>query len=215
MYVKKCCKIGRKTLRAVEQNRLQVATREVFIFPLGERGFDDRHPVEEAQEVGSLDSDGIYLLVAQFNEESSVSAVLLPGDCAEVWERVVPLVSVDVVQFPAFRHGPPRSHPDGLMDIDVFTMSESMVEIHVLLVFASAMLAWVYYGFLACLVAYADAVVVSQGAIEGESRLRARTHVIDKHVVAKERHGFFVRKPDDLKCGHSSQGFGHRRHRRR
>ena len=194
---------------------LQVVTRECLIFPPGERGFDDRHAVEEAQEVWSLDSDGIYLLVAQFNEESSVPAVLLPRDYAEVWERVIPLVSVDVVQFPAFGHGPPRSHPDGFMDIDVFTMSESMVEIHVLLVFASAMLAWVYYGFLACLVAYAYAVVVSQGAVEGVSRVGARTHVMDKHVVTKERHGLFVGKPYDLKCGHSSQEFVHRRHRRR
>ena len=131
MYVKKCCKIGRKTLRAVVQNRLQVVIRECTIFPLGDRGFDDLHPAEEAQEVGSLYPDGVYLLVAQFNEESAVSAVLLPRDCAEVWERVVLLVSVDVVQFPAFGHGPPRSHPNGLMDEDVFMMSESMVEIHV------------------------------------------------------------------------------------
>ena len=113
------------------QNRLQVAIRKVIIFPLGERGFDDRHAVEEAQEVWSLDSDGVYLSVAQFNEESSVAAVLLPRDCAEVRERVIPLVSVDVVQFPAFGHRPPSSHPDGLMDEDVFMMSESMVEIHV------------------------------------------------------------------------------------
>ena len=197
------------------QNRLQVATRECIIFPRGERGFDDRHPVEVAQEVGSLDADGVDLSVAQFNEESSVSAVPLPGDCAEVRERVIPLVSVDVVQFPAFGHGPPSSHPDGLMDIDVFMISESIGETHVLLIFASATHVWVYYGFRACLVAYADAVVVPHGAIEGESRLRACTHVMDKHVVAKERHGLFVRKPDDLKCGHSSQGFVHRRHRRR
>ena len=81
----------------MEQNRLQVATREVFIFPLGERGFDDRHPVEVAQEVGSLYPDGVDLFVAQFYEESAVSAVLLPRDCAEVRERVIPLVSVDVV----------------------------------------------------------------------------------------------------------------------
>jgi len=199
----------------VEQNRLQVVTRECTIFPLGDRGFDDRHSVEEAQEVGSLDSDGVDLFVAQFNEESSVSAVLLPGDCAEVWERVVPLVSVDVVQLPSFGHGPLRSHPNGLMDKDVFMISESTVEIHVLLISASATHLWVYHGFRASLVAYADAVVVSQGAVEGVSRLRACTHVMDKHVVTKERHGLFVRKPDDLKCGHSSQGFGHRRHRRR
>lgn len=76
---------------------LQVVIRECTIFPLGDRGFDDRHAVEVAQEVGSLYPDGVYLLVAQFNEESSVSAVLLPGDCAEVWERVIPFFSVDVV----------------------------------------------------------------------------------------------------------------------
>ena len=76
---------------------LQVVTRDGKIFPPGELGFDDRHPVEEAQEVGSLDPDGVYLFVAQFNEESSVPAVLLPGDCAEVWERVIPFVSVDMV----------------------------------------------------------------------------------------------------------------------
>ena len=76
---------------------LQVATRECMIFPLGERGFDDRHSAEVAQEVGSLYPDGIYPSVAQHSEESSVSAVLLPGDYAEVRERVIPLVSVDVV----------------------------------------------------------------------------------------------------------------------
>ena len=101
------------------------------------------------------------------------------------------------------------------MDIDVFMMSESIGEIHVLLIFASAMHVWVYYGFRACLVAYTDAVVVSQGAVEGVSRVGARTHVMDKHVVTKERHGLFVGKPYDLKCGHSSQGFVRRRHRRR
>ena len=64
---------------------LQVASREVSIFPPGERGFDDRHAVEVAQEVGPLDFDGVYVSVAQHNEESTVSAVLLPGDYAEVW----------------------------------------------------------------------------------------------------------------------------------
>ena len=189
--------------------------REVPVFPLSERGFDDRHAAEVAQEVGSPDSDGVDPSVAQHSEESSVAAVLLMRDYAEVWERVIPFVSVDVVQLPSFGHGSPRSHPDGLMDIDVFMMSESVVKTHVLLVFAATTQEWVYYGFLACLVADADAVVVKYGAIEGVSRHGARTHVIDKDVVAMERHGVFVGKTYDLKCGHSSQEFGHRRHRRR
>ena len=62
-----------------------VDMREVSIFPRGECGFDDRHAVKVAQEVGSLDLDGVYLPVAQHNEESAVSAVQLPGDYAEVW----------------------------------------------------------------------------------------------------------------------------------
>lgn len=170
--------VGQFLLREIEDSA-QLVECKVFIFPLGERGFDDRHPVEVAQEVGSLDSDGVYLSVAQFNEESSVSAVLLPRDRAEVLERVVPLVSVDVVQFPAFGHGPLRSHPDGLMDKDVFLISESMVEIHVPMIYAAATHGWVYYGFLASLVAYAYAVVVVHGAIEGESRLRACADIVD------------------------------------
>ena len=101
------------------------------------------------------------------------------------------------------------------MDMDVFMMSESLVEIHVPLIYSAATRAWVYYFFRASLVANAYAVVVSQGAIEGVSRLRACSHVVDKDVVTKERHGVFVWNPDDLKCGHSSQEFGHRRHRRR
>ena len=185
------------------------------IFPPGDRGFDDRHAAEVAQEVGSLDSDWVYVSVAQHHEESTVSAVLFPCDYAEVWERVVPLVSVDVVYLPSFGHLPLISHPNGLMDMDVFMMPESIAETHVPLIFSSATRVWVYNGFLACLVVYAHAVVVRQGAIEGESRLRACTHVVDKDVVTKERYGFFVGNAYDLKCAHSSQGFVRRRHRRR
>ena len=90
------------------------------------------------------------------------------------------------------------------MDKDVFMMSESIAETHVPLIFAAATMVWVYNGFLASLVANADAVVVSQGAIEGESRLGARTYVEDRDVVTKERHGLFVGNAYDLKCEHSS-----------
>ena len=69
------------------------------------------------------------------------------------------------------------------MDKDVFMMSESMVESHVLMTSASTAHGWVYNGFLSSLVAYADTVVAKQGAIEGVSRLRACTHVTDSDVV--------------------------------
>lgn len=101
------------------------------------------------------------------------------------------------------------------MDMDVFMMPESIAETHVPLIFSSATRVWVYYGFLARLVLYAHAVVVRQGAIEGESRFRASSHVVDRDVVTKERRGFFVGKTYDLKGGHSSQEFVRRRHRRR
>lgn len=101
------------------------------------------------------------------------------------------------------------------MDMDVFVKSESIAETQIPLVFSSATRVWVYNGFLACLVVYAHAVVVRQGAIEGISRFRASSHVVDRDVVAKERHGLFVGKTYDLKGGHSSQGFGHQRRRRR
>ena len=92
-----------------------------------------------------------------------------------------------MVEFPSHGHLPLRSHPYGLMDEDVFMMSESMVEIQVLFFVSSATLDWGYNGTHAGLVADADAVVVSQRAIEGESRLRACTHVMDRDVVTKER----------------------------
>lgn len=63
---------------------LHVDMQEVSIFPRGECGFDDRHAVEVSQEVGSFDTGGVNLSVAQHNEESAVSAVQLPGDYAEV-----------------------------------------------------------------------------------------------------------------------------------
>ena len=62
-----------------------VDMREESIFPRGECGFDDRHAVEVAQEVSTFDTDGVNLPVAQHNEESTVSAVPLSGDYAEVW----------------------------------------------------------------------------------------------------------------------------------
>ena len=99
--------------------------------------------------------------------------------------------------------------------MDVFMMPESIAETQIPLVFSSATRVWVYNGFLAGLVVYAHAVVVRQGAIEGISRLGARTYVVDRHVVTKERHGLFVGNTYDLKCEHSSQEFVRRRHRRR
>ena len=65
-------------------------------------------------------------------------------------------------------------------------MSESMVEIQVLFFASSAAHVWVYYSTHASLVVYADAVVVSQRAIEGDTRLGARADIAHEHVVKEE-----------------------------
>ena len=100
------------------------------------------------------------------------------------------------------------------MDEDVFMMSESMVEIHVPMISSAATHGWVYYGFLACLVTYAYAVVVKHGAIEGDAGLGACADIAHLDVVTKERR-LGVRLSDDFKTAHNTQEFGHRRHRRR
>ena len=58
--------------------------QELSIFPRGECGFDDRQAVVLAHEGGAFDTCGAYLPVAPHSEDSSVSAVQLPGDYAEV-----------------------------------------------------------------------------------------------------------------------------------
>lgn len=89
------CKAGERLIEVVRsdlqfligivEDGTKLLFGEVSIFPPGDRGFDDCHAAEVAQEVGSLDFDWVYVPVAQHNEKPTVSAVLLPCDYAEVW----------------------------------------------------------------------------------------------------------------------------------
>lgn len=223
MYVKKCCKIGRKTLRAVVQNRLQVVTREGKIFPPGDRGFDDRHPAEEAQQIRPLNGNRVDAFVAQLTQEASVTDIERTGDAAQVFDTVIGCTAVDMVNRHAFWDSPPGSHPDGVCSKDAFFLSERMSKIQVMLLTSGIVQNFTIRGIACTGILHSlssvgkdfYAVCAACGGIEGDAGLGACADVMDKHVVAKERHGLFVRNPFDLKCGHSSQEFVHQRCRRR
>ena len=192
------------------------------VFPRGERGFDDRHAVEEAQEIRPLNGNRVDAFVAQLTQESPVSDIERTGDAAQVFDTVIGCTAVDMVNRHAFGDSPPGSHPDGVCSKDAFFLSERMSKIQVMLLTSGIGQNFTIRGIACTGILHSlssvgkdfYAVCAACGGIEGDAGLGARTDIAHLDVVAKERR-LCVRLSDDFKTAHNTQEFVHRRHRRR
>ena len=213
--------VGQFACREIE-DRAQHVEGEASIFPHGDRGFDDCHAVEIAQEIRPLNGNRVDAFVAQLTQESPVSDIERTGDAAQVFDTVIGCTAVDMVNRHAFGDSPPGSHPDGVCSKDAFFLSERMSKIQVMLLTSGIVQNFTIRGIACTGILHSlssvgkdfYAVCAACGGIEGDAGLGARTDIAHLDVVAKERR-LFVGNPFDLKCRHSSQGFVHRRHRRR
>lgn len=178
---------------------------------LRERLFDLRHACVIAQEVGLVHVGRVETIVSQLAKKTSVACVRLLVDTSQVLNPVVLLGAVDVVDGHAFGDRPAHCHPDGMRDVDMLVMSESVIELHIVL------LAHNFYCIdLDGLPVGIDphAVVLGDGAIERDARFGACADVVDANVIV-EGGRVFVGQPCDREITHSRKGLDSRIHRLR
>ena len=117
-------------LRHIE-HQIELFVVKLFILPRRKCLFDLRHPCVIAQEVALLYIRRREAFVTQLPQETAVSHVRLQIYTSQVLNPVVRRAAVDVIHRPAFGDRPTCRHPDGMGDVDVLVMSESVFEFQI------------------------------------------------------------------------------------
>ena len=178
----------------VKEDGHQVGAIEVVVAPTRDILFDKRHTVEIAQEVRAPDFGGLDTLVAQFSKEAPVAAIDGKGDTTEIADEVVSGTSVDMVDSHTgrdLRDAP--SHIDGMGSKDMFTATESILELQILSI---AMRVGFSALYRSCVLQHFSTVGIDAHAyyatlavvgVEGDVILGVRADIGDPHVVKEER----------------------------
>ena len=176
------------------EHQIELFVVELFVLILRKCLFDLRHAGKIAQEVGLFHGGWVDAFVAELAEESSVAVIKRIGDTSQVRKPVVRRAAVDVIHRHALGDRPPRRHPDGVGDVDVLVMSESVFEFQIP-VFSSGVVRdfGIRVSICSCIDLYGStvgidphAVVVGGGTIERDARFRARAYVVHADVVVVE-----------------------------
>ena len=177
----------------VKEDGHQVGAIEVIVAPTRDMLFDKRHAVEIAEEVRAPDFGGINTLVTEFAEEAPVAAIDGKGDTTEIADEVVSGTSVDMVDSHTgrdLRDAP--SHIDGMGSKDMFTATESILELQILSIamrvgFSALYRSCVHQHFSSVGIdAHADNSSASVVDVEGDVILGVRADIGDPHVVNEE-----------------------------